>query len=112
MLKFQPAAEDFGQVSVGQSRTQTFTVTDTGGRASSALTVSRSGSTAFAVTSDTCTLVVSDQKEPLDVAVADGQLYWTDVDDGSTNTVPVTGGTPTMLFGFEFSGPVGIAVGL
>ena len=57
------------------------------------------------------TVLVSNQKEPLGVAVADGQIYWTDIGTASIYRVPVTGGTPTMLFGFEFSGPIGIAVG-
>jgi hypothetical protein len=54
-LGFQPAAHPYGQVSVGEVSQQQFRLANTGGRASSALTVTVSGSPAFTLTADTCT---------------------------------------------------------
>jgi HYDIN/CFA65/VesB family protein/low-density lipoprotein receptor class B len=54
-LSFQPAAHDYGQVSVGETSQHQLRLVNTGGRASSALTVTVSGSPAFTVTADTCT---------------------------------------------------------
>jgi hypothetical protein len=45
---------DFGTVGVGDSQSQTFTLTNSGGSASADLTVSLSGPAAFAVTDDGC----------------------------------------------------------
>jgi hypothetical protein len=46
---------DFGTVGVGDVQSQSFTLTNTGGSASAALTVSLSGPGTFTVTSDGCT---------------------------------------------------------
>ena len=46
---------DFGTVGVGDSHSQTFTLTNSGGSASADLTISLSGPTTFTVTSDGCT---------------------------------------------------------
>src|SRR5689334_14701147 len=55
-LTFAPSSpHDFGTVPVGQSRSQTFTVTNVGGRASRALTLTSSGDRSFTVTHDLCT---------------------------------------------------------
>ncbi len=53
-LAFQPAPYDFGQVSVGERPERTFTLVNTGGRASGALTFRVSGSAAFTIIADTC----------------------------------------------------------
>jgi Abnormal spindle-like microcephaly-assoc'd, ASPM-SPD-2-Hydin len=55
VLAFHPAPFDYGRVTVRQQRVETFTLANTGGRASSALTVSLSGSAAFSITADACT---------------------------------------------------------
>jgi hypothetical protein len=53
-LALQPAPYDFGQVSVGERPERTFTLGNTGGRASGALTFRVSGSAAFTIIADTC----------------------------------------------------------
>jgi hypothetical protein len=55
VLAFQPAPYDYGHVAVGERPERVFTLANTGGRASSSLTVQVSGSTAFSVIADTCT---------------------------------------------------------
>ena len=55
VLGFQPVAHDYGEVSVGQSSEHQFRLANTGGRASSALTVTVSGMRGFTITADTCT---------------------------------------------------------
>ena len=54
-LGFQPSAHAYGQVSVGQTSERQFRLANTGGRASSALTVTVSGLRGFTITADTCT---------------------------------------------------------
>jgi hypothetical protein len=46
---------DYGLVDVGQTDSQEFTLTNSGGSGSGGLTISLSGSAAFSITSDTCT---------------------------------------------------------
>ena len=55
VLAFSPSRFDFGQVTVGQAAAQTFTLANTGGRASRAVTVTLSGPAAFTITADACT---------------------------------------------------------
>lgn len=55
VLAFQPDGHDYGSVPVGQTSEQQLRLTNAGGRGSSALTVTLSGSPAFTVTADTCT---------------------------------------------------------
>ena len=55
VLAFTPSPYDYGQVTVGQTATQTFTLANTGGKASSALAVTVPGSATFTITADTCT---------------------------------------------------------
>jgi uncharacterized repeat protein (TIGR01451 family) len=55
-LVFSPASPfGFGNVLVGQSMSQTFTLTNAGGMATTALKLSRAGAAAFTITADTCT---------------------------------------------------------
>ena len=46
---------NYGAVNVGQTATQTFTLTNSGGRATGTLVVALSGSAAFTITADGCT---------------------------------------------------------
>jgi hypothetical protein len=46
---------DYGMVNVGQTASQEFTLTNSGGRASGTLTIAQSGSAAFTITADDCT---------------------------------------------------------
>jgi virginiamycin B lyase len=57
-LAFTPSTNgtyDFGAVKVGETVSQTFTLTNSGGSASAAITIALSGSEAFTQTADTCT---------------------------------------------------------
>jgi hypothetical protein len=54
VLAFRPAPYDYGQVWPGQRAAETFTLVNTGGRASGALRVTISGSAAFTITGGTC----------------------------------------------------------
>jgi len=55
VLAFEPTTHDYGPVPERQYTEQKFTLANTGGRASSRLTVTLSGAAAFTVTQDTCT---------------------------------------------------------
>jgi hypothetical protein len=54
-LAFSPAPYDFGQVTAGQTASQTFTLVNSGRSASAALKVTLPGSAEFTVTADACT---------------------------------------------------------
>ena len=54
-LSFTPAPFDYGQVGTGQAVSQTFTLANTGGQATGALTDTLTGAAAFTITGDTCT---------------------------------------------------------
>src|ERR1700761_4606170 len=54
VLAFSVSSYSYGSVTVGQKTSQTFTVRNSGGTASSALKLSLSGSGAFSETSDRC----------------------------------------------------------
>ena len=53
-LVFSPAPYDYGQVSDGQVATQTFTLANSGNKATSHLRVRLSGPAAFTITGDHC----------------------------------------------------------
>ena len=54
VLVFSPAPYDYGQVSVGKAATQTFTLVNSGRKATGQLRMRLSGPAAFAITSDHC----------------------------------------------------------
>ena len=54
-LSFTPAPFDYGQVGAGQAVSRTFTLANSGGTATGALTDTLTGAAAFTVTGDTCT---------------------------------------------------------
>jgi hypothetical protein len=55
MLAFTPSPYDYGQVAVGHTASQTFTLANSGGKGSGKLSVTLSGSAAFTITGKTCT---------------------------------------------------------
>ena len=55
VLAWSPATYNSGSLAAGQTAATTFTLANTGGSASSALTITLPGSAAFAKTADTCT---------------------------------------------------------
>jgi Domain of unknown function (DUF5050)/Abnormal spindle-like microcephaly-assoc'd, ASPM-SPD-2-Hydin len=54
LLGFAPSSYDYGQVTIGQTASQAFTLTNSGGQASGPLTVTLEGPAAFTTTSDGC----------------------------------------------------------
>lgn len=54
-LSFTPSSWTAGPIDSGTTTTQTFTLTNTGGKASGAITITLPGSAAFTTTADTCT---------------------------------------------------------
>lgn len=54
-LTWSAARYDFESVSVGQTPSQTFTLSNTGGRSSGMITVALSGSPVFTIIADGCT---------------------------------------------------------
>jgi hypothetical protein len=54
VLAFSPAPYNYGQVAAGQAASQTFTLANTGGRATGRLRVTLTGATAFTLTGETC----------------------------------------------------------
>ena len=54
VLAFTPSPFDYGQVSVGQTATETFTLTNTGGKASGRVNFTLPGSADFTITAVTC----------------------------------------------------------
>jgi Abnormal spindle-like microcephaly-assoc'd, ASPM-SPD-2-Hydin len=54
-IAFSPSSYDYGTIDAGTTASKTFTLTNSGGSATGALTVSLTGSAAFSVTADTCT---------------------------------------------------------
>jgi hypothetical protein len=52
---FSPSSYDYGTIDAGTTASKTFTLTNSGGSATGALSVSLTGSSAFSVTADTCT---------------------------------------------------------
>ena len=54
VLAFSPAPYNYGQVAAGQAASQTFTLANTGGRATGRLRVTLTGAAAFTLTGETC----------------------------------------------------------
>jgi hypothetical protein len=54
-IAFSPSSYDYGTIDSGTTASKTFTLTNSGGSATGALSVSLTGSSAFSVTADTCT---------------------------------------------------------
>ncbi len=101
-LTFSPSTGEFGQVTVGESTSMDFTVTNTGHAASSALSVTLTDSSAFSITSNTCTgislpknksCMITVQFAPASAGTATATLSVTGDNNkpGSTATLAVTG---------------------
>ena len=100
VLAFHPAPYDYGHVTVGERPERVFTLANTGGRASSSLTVQVSGSTAFGVTADTCTgtslgpgksCTVTVRFTPTDVGAVTAELAATTKNRAAAATAALTG---------------------
>jgi len=100
-LAFIPSPFDFGQVGTGQtSSPQTFTLANTGGQATGALTDTLTGAAAFTVTGDTCTgtslvaggtCTVAVRFAPASIATDTARLTGVSANPAVTATAPLTG---------------------
>lgn len=54
-IAFNPSSNDYGTIDANTTASQTFTLRNSGGKATSALKVTLTGSSAFSVTADSCT---------------------------------------------------------
>ena len=86
-LTWSLAKFDFGSVAVGNTPSQTFTLTNTGGMSSGTITVNESGSTAFIITADGCTGKALGGSKSCTVTVE----YAPTVTTGDTGTLTATG---------------------
>src|SRR5436190_17553899 len=117
VLAFTPSPFDYGQVAVGQTATETFTLANTGGSASGRTTIALSGSAEFTITAQRCpgiglgpgmtctvtvqfapstggtvtaTLTAASKKTTATdslTGTASVPLYWTDTGAGTVNKV-------------------------
>ena len=93
-LAWSPATNgtyDYGAVSPGQTASQTFTLTNSGGSATGMLTVALSGSTAFSITSDVCTGTALGKRKSCAVTV---QYAPTTAGQSDTATLTASGKKP------------------
>ena len=99
-LSFTPAPFDYGQVTTGQDASQTFTLVNSGGTATGALTDKLTGATAFTVTDDTCAGIslevggactVTVRFAPVSMATDTATLTAASVDPAATATDALTG---------------------
>jgi hypothetical protein len=102
-IAFTPSSHDYGTLSAGQTASQTLVLTNSGGGATGALTVSLSGSTAFTNTADTCTALqphktcsVTVTYAPATIGANDSAtLIATTTSKRATATAALTGRTKT-----------------
>ena len=99
-LSFTPAPFDYGQASTGQAIAQTFTLANSGGTATGALTDKLTGAAAFTVTGDTCTGIslaaggtctITVRFAPSSMAASTATLTAASVNPGVTATDVLTG---------------------
>jgi hypothetical protein len=139
VLAFTPSPFDYGQVAVGQTATETFTLTNSGGKASGKVTFTLPGSAEFTITATTCpglgvgpgmTCMVTVQFAPTSLGTvtatltATGQhatatdsltgtsvvhLYWTDSGAGTVNVINLPSTTVQTLVSGQ-NVPAGLAV--
>jgi hypothetical protein len=86
-LNWSLARYDFGSVPVGQTPSQTFTLSNTGATSSGTITVRLSGSPAFTITADACTGRALGANKSCSVTVQ----YPTINTNGDTGTLAATG---------------------
>ena len=112
-LAFTPSPFDYGQVATGQPASQTFTLANTGGQATGALTDTLTGAAAFTVTGDTCTgtslgagatCTVTVRFAPASIAAFSATLTSASANPAATATVALsgTGVAPRFLYWTDF----------
>src|SRR5215218_4031584 len=103
-LDWSPAtngAYDFGTVTVGQTASQTFTLTNSGGSATGILTVALSGSSAFTKTADGCTMISLGPRRSCNVTV---EYAPTTADQHDSGTLSATGKKPAANASLALTG--------
>ena len=99
-LSFTPGPFDYGRVGAGQAVSQTFTLANSGGSATSALTDTLTGAAAFTITGDTCagislaaggTCAVTVRFAPASTATGTATLSAASVNPAVTATDVLTG---------------------
>jgi Abnormal spindle-like microcephaly-assoc'd, ASPM-SPD-2-Hydin len=110
-LAFTPSAYDYGQVAVGKTASQTFTLANSGGSASGALTLALSGPSAFTTVGDTCSAIslgpgqsctVTVQFAPVSAGTDTATLTATGKKTSAAATLSLTG-TGAVLYWTDFS---------
>src|SRR6266540_1721289 len=103
-LAWSPAtngAYDYGTVTVGQTASQTFTLTNSGGSATGILTVALSGSSAFTKTADGCTATSLGPRRSCSVTVRYGP---TTPGQSDSATLTASGKKPAASAGLTLTG--------
>lgn len=95
-------AYDYGELEIGASASQTFTLTNTGGKATRALSVALTGADAFAITADTCTGTAIGPGKSCQVTVAYAPLQ--SGDDSATLSVSGTNSAVSASLALSGSG--------
>jgi hypothetical protein len=91
---------DYGELEIGASASQTFTLTNTGGKATRALSVALTGADAFAIAADTCTGTALGPGKSCQVTVAYARLQSGD----DSATLSVSGTKPAVSASLALSG--------
>src|SRR6266540_2900590 len=94
-------AYDYGTVTVGQTASQTFTLTNSGGSATGILTVTLSGSSAFTKTADGCTATSLGPRKSCSVSVQYGP---TTPGQSDSATLTASGKKPAASAGLTLTG--------
>ena len=84
-IAFNPSSNDYGTIDANTTSSQTFTLRNSGGKATSALKVTLTGSSAFSVTADSCTGTSLGPKKSCSITV-----QYAPTTDGSSDTGTLT----------------------
>jgi hypothetical protein len=104
VLGFTPTANgvhDYGAVDVGQTASQTFTLTNSGGSATGALTIALAGAPAFDKTADSCTETSLGPRKSCSVTV---EYAPTSAGQGDTAMLTATGKKPAATSSLTLTG--------
>lgn len=112
VLAWSPSSNgsyDYGVVSPGQTASQTFTLTNSGGSATAVLSISLTGSTAFTSTADTCTATSLGPRKSCSVTVRYAPTTGGESDTATLIAASKKAGASVTLTGTSMSctGPMG-----
>jgi hypothetical protein len=106
-LAFDPSAGTLGPIDSGQTTSQTFTLTNSGGRSAGTVTISLSGSDTFSISDDSCTgnglgpnrsCSVTVQYAPSADGATDTAALQADGEHGYQATASLTGTSTSSLY--------------